>query len=120
MVLFTEPYPVNPLTQSDVRRRLAELAGPPQHPVQEVELIGLPELVAVAHLAQNGGPSLTELLREKASGPFWSDSLYSYLVLARRNLLEATGRLDWWEPFADRLIADMEHRDAMNDPPSQT
>lgn len=80
IVLMTEGFPINPLVLAELRARVAARAlfeGINSAPVEVFDLVELEMLEAIAEV---GGPSLPELLEEKSTSNYWSDSLRSYLI----------------------------------------
>lgn len=115
LVVFAEPFPITPITQSDVRERTA--IEHPGWPVMEVEMLNLSDLMLVSEIARHGGPALSTLLQEKAASAFSFDSLYQYITLKRQEIIPGEPPYLDWLPFADRLIGAMSDSEAPRQSP---
>jgi hypothetical protein len=87
-------FPVNPITMSVIRQR-ATTAGLLQGPdVGAVEVLDFDMLEQVEAMAEQGGPNLAELLRDKQTANLRLASLDQYMHYERRLALRRPGRLD--------------------------
>jgi hypothetical protein len=87
-------FPVNPITMSVIRQR-ATTAGLLQGPdVGAVEVLDFDMLEQVEAMAEQGGPNLAELLRDKQTANLRLASLDQYMHYEQRLALRRPGRLD--------------------------
>lgn len=110
VLVLTEGFPVNPMTSTAIRERLAAsglLADPRIGPLH---VIDQEELDMAEAIAEGGGPSFLELLEQHEPSNLGSSSFKDWLILERGagagprrpTRLEAL-RQDAWQPAIDRL-----------------
>jgi hypothetical protein len=94
VVLAGYGFPVNPITMSVIRQRVTD-AGLLQGPdVGAVEVLDFDMLEQVEAMAEQGGPNLAELLRDKQTANLRLASLDQYLHFERNLALRRPRRLD--------------------------
>jgi hypothetical protein len=94
VVLAGYGFPANPMTMSVIRQRAAD-AGLLQGPeVGAVETLDFDMLEQVEAMAEQGGPSLAELLRDKQTANLRLAALDQYMHFERRLALRRPRRID--------------------------
>jgi hypothetical protein len=108
LLVAAEGFPVNPISTEHLRARVRErglLTGPDVAPLEVVDTV---ELAMLEGLAEQGGPSMRDVLAGKERALFHRMSVRDYLLTECRYQPERPERVQElldkaWEPAMDAL-----------------
>lgn len=108
LLVLSDPFPVNPHSMTLLRRRVAARGLLTGKDIGPLEVVGIVELEMLEALAEQGGPSMREVLAAKEHGALFRDSVRNYLLLERRDVLRRSDRVQSlfdkaWQPAVDAL-----------------
>jgi hypothetical protein len=108
LLVVAEGFPVNPISVELLRNRVAERGWLVGEDVAPLEVVDTVELELLEGLAENGGPSLREVLAGKQKAALFRDSVRAYLTRERRYNYARSQRLarlvdKAWRPAREAL-----------------
>lgn len=89
VVVLTEGFPINPFVLRDIRQSISQTGMGNDTRIGAVEIIGPDEMDMLLALSTRFGLSIVDLLAEKASSNFWSDSVNNFLTTAYQSQIRS-------------------------------
>lgn len=89
LVVLTEGFPINPFVLRDIRQSISQAGLGNDSRIGAVEIVGPDELEMLLALSTRFGLSIVNLLAEKASSNFRSDSVNNFLSSAYQSQIQS-------------------------------
>lgn len=93
VIIATRGFPVNPITMTVIQERLTSKKLLQHQQIGQLEVLDLDNLEAIEAIMESGGPTLAQLLEDKASAGLRLASMDQFLAFERHLALQRPSRL---------------------------